>query len=137
MISSTTNSLASFRALVLLRRYSSRAKQYGKKTFSSSSPDTDTTVNYASKHKGPIVNQLWTARLKAKEKAANEFIDMDRPRSPSESVTKFTYDFKKDKFLAERYKNPFGHLRFGKARSFPCCSPLLLQSVFYLINKRF
>jgi acyl-coenzyme A thioesterase 9 len=116
MISSTRNSLIGAR--VFLHRCQPRAQQRELgiclRLFSSSS--TDAAVNYTSdfKIKGPIVAQLWTARLEAKQKAATETIDMDRPRSPSESVTKFTYNFKEDGFLAERYRNPFGHLRFGK-----------------------
>jgi len=71
---------------------------------------------YASKHKGPIVDQLWTLRLQAKQKAAAspDPIDMKRPRPPSESMTKITYDFESDDFLKEQYRNPFGGLRFGK-----------------------
>uniref|UniRef100_A0A7S1YY04 HotDog ACOT-type domain-containing protein n=2 Tax=Ditylum brightwellii TaxID=49249 RepID=A0A7S1YY04_9STRA len=71
---------------------------------------------YASKHKGPIVDQLWTLRLQAKQKAAAspDPIDMKRPRPPSESMTKITYDFESDDFLKEQYCNPFGGLRFGK-----------------------
>ena len=92
------------------------------RAFSSSPPSGDdaTTntppVNFASEHKGPIVNQLWTSRLEAKRKAAavSETIDMDRLRSPSESMTEITYAFSTDEFLKERYRNPFGHLRFGK-----------------------
>ena len=90
-------------------------------SFSSSSSGDDTAVNsfppvkHASKFKGPIVNQLWDLRLEAKRKAAaSGAIDMDRPRPPSESITKINYDFKDDEFLMERYRNPFGHLRFGK-----------------------
>ena len=71
-------------------------------------------VKHASKFKGPIVNQLWDLRLEAKQKAASKTIDMERPRPPSESMTKITYDFQDDEFLMERYRNPFGHLRFGK-----------------------
>ena len=79
-----------------------------------SSIDDLPPVKHASKFKGPIVAQLWDLRLKAKQKAASETIDMDRPRPPSESMTKINYDFKDDEFLMERYRNPFGHLRFGK-----------------------
>eukprot|EP00536_Pseudo-nitzschia_multiseries_P019482 jgi/Psemu1/321391/estExt_fgenesh1_pm.C_50940001 len=70
----------------------------------------------ASKFKGPIVNQLWDLRLEAKRKAAasGESIDMVRPRPPCESMTKIDYDFENNEFLMERYRNPFGHLRFGK-----------------------
>ena len=73
-------------------------------------------VKHASKFKGPIVNQLWDLRQDAKEKASasSSTIDMDRPRPPSESMTKISYDFADDEFLMERYRNPFGHLRFGK-----------------------
>lgn len=71
-------------------------------------------VKHASKFKGPIVNQLWDIRKIAKEKAASMTIDMDRPRPPGESMTKIAYDFENDEFLMEGYRNPFGHLRFGK-----------------------
>ncbi len=89
--------------------------QMAKRTFSSSlSTDELPPVKHASKFKGPIVNQLWDLRLEAKQKAATQTIDMERPRPPAESMTKITYDFKDDEFLMERYRNPFGHLRFGK-----------------------
>jgi acyl-coenzyme A thioesterase 9 len=93
---------------------------------SSSSSVNDATAEYllpppvkhASKFKGPIVNQLWDLRNEAKQKAAvssrNRTIDMDRPRPPCESMTKISYEFEDDEFLMERYRNPFGHLRFGK-----------------------
>lgn len=92
--------------------------------FSSSTPSDGSTsehfepppVKHASKFKGPIVNQLWDLRLEAKQKASasSGTIDMDRPRPPHESMTKITYAFDEDEFLMERYRNPFGHLRFGK-----------------------
>ena len=55
-------------------------------------------------------------RIEAKQKAAanNTSIDMNRPRSPGESTTQIDYDFERDDFLRERYRNPFGHLRFGR-----------------------
>ena len=78
------------------------------------SVDSLPPVKHASKFKGPLVNQLWDMRLEAKRQAAaSGAIDMDRPRPPSESITKIDYDFKGDEFLMERYRNPFGHLRFG------------------------
>lgn len=84
-----------------------------RRAFASSVEDLP-PVKHASKFKGPIVNQLWDLRLEAKQKAASKTIDMERARPPSESMTKITYDFQDDEFLMERYRNPFGHLRFGK-----------------------
>ena len=101
-------------------------RQYSLSTTSLASSDTSTAsesnyyrpppVKHASKFKGPIVNQLWDLRQKAKEKASSSDspIDMVRPRPPGESMTKIGYDFEDDEFLMERYRNPFGHLRFGK-----------------------
>ena len=89
--------------------------QMAKRAFSSSLSSNELPpVKHASKFKGPIVNQLWDLRLEAKQKAATQTIDMERPRPPAESMTKITYDFQDDEFLMERYRNPFGHLRFGK-----------------------
>ena len=89
---------------------------------SSSSADAGTApgklqpVKHASKFKGPIVNQLWDLRLAAKQRVreSGSPVDIDRPRPPSESMTKIVYNFEDDDFLRERYRNPFGHLRFGK-----------------------
>mmetsp|Transcript_6414 Transcript_6414/g.15879 ORF Transcript_6414/g.15879 Transcript_6414/m.15879 type:complete len:469 (-) Transcript_6414:176-1582(-) len=74
-------------------------------------------VKHASKFKGPIVNQLWDLRQAAKREATESgraAVDADRPRPPSESTTKIVYGFEDDDFLRERYRNPFGTLRFGK-----------------------
>lgn len=73
-----------------------------------------TNSSYISQLKGPIVNRLWTARAAAKLAVEGLQIDMERPRPPSESVTKISYDFSKDEFLREAYRNPWGQMRFGK-----------------------
>ncbi|KAG7358631.1 acyl-CoA hydrolase [Nitzschia inconspicua] len=89
----------------------------------STTPSDRTTTNsnekssnrqYASRLKGPIVNQLWTQRELAKEAVRNSIIDMERPRPPSESITTISYPFSTDEFLKEQYRNPFGQMRFGK-----------------------
>jgi len=106
----------------LQKRAQQRELYISRRTFSSSDGETAfdksqlPPVKHASKFKGPIVNQLWDLRLEAKQKAAtsSEAVDMDRPRPPCESMTKIDYDFEDDEFLMERYRNPFGHLRFGK-----------------------
>lgn len=73
---------------------------------------------FVSQLKGPIVNQLWTARQDAKNAVLKMFpdgnVDMKRPRSPSESNTKICYPFETDTLLKEEYRNPFGQVRFGK-----------------------
>lgn len=77
-------------------------------------PGAGADPSYVSQLKGPIVNRLWTARAAAKRAVEGVEIDMDRPRPPSESVTKISYDFSRDEFLREAYRNPFGQMRFGK-----------------------
>lgn len=108
----------------LLWRYCSK-NHYARcctRIFSSSGGDNSSSkidlsaVEYASEFKGPIVNQLWTARQEEKRKATAQLdeINFEDARVPADSVTKIKYNFSSDKFLRERYRNPFGLMRFGK-----------------------
>lgn len=108
----------------LLWRYCSK-NHYARcctRIFSSSGGDNSSNkidlpaVEYASEFKGPIVNQLWTARQEEKRKATAQLeeINFEDVRVPADSVTKIKYNFSSDKFLRERYRNPFGLMRFGK-----------------------
>lgn len=98
------------------------ARRAGRTLFLSTSAAANGPPNgnnqFVSQLKGPIVNQLWTARQQAKEavlaQAKGGAIDMERPRPPSESNTKVCYPFSSDEFLKEAYRNPFGQVRFGK-----------------------
>lgn len=82
---------------------------------SSSSSDTPKDeLRFVSHLKNPIVHQLWTARHSAKEAAASKNVDNEIPRTPAQSETSISYPFSTDEFLRETYRNPWGHMRFGK-----------------------
>jgi acyl-coenzyme A thioesterase 9 len=93
---------------------SSSPRSLSTKTSDPSASKVATNSSYISRLKGPIVNRLWTARAAAKLAVEGVHIDMDRPRPPSESVTRISYDFSKDELLREAYRNPWGQMRFGK-----------------------
>ena len=92
-------------------------------------------------NKSPIVQKLWKTRDEAKRrvmgnltlgdgeysevsKAAAELMDEGRQggyqppakagKHPCESEVGIMYEFSKDQFLLETYRNPYGEMRFGK-----------------------
>jgi acyl-coenzyme A thioesterase 9 len=105
-----------------IRLFSSEQKQQQEESTTTTTTPTTTTASspattssqYVSQLKGPIVNRLWTARAQAKEAVRDTTIDMEKPRPPSQSITKISYPFSTDEFLKEQYRNPFGQMRFGK-----------------------
>jgi acyl-coenzyme A thioesterase 9 len=80
--------------------------------------------------KNPIVNQLWTARVAAKERQTKKTTGAETTttsattstttttipagKTPSESHVEITYPFTTDQLLLETYRNPWGKMRFGR-----------------------
>lgn len=74
----------------------------------------DSSLQYVSHFKSPIVQKLWEARQKAKAEASKAAVVMKSFRVPSQSRTSISYPFSTDELLKESYRNPWGQLRFGK-----------------------
>lgn len=69
--------------------------------------------------KNPIVHQLWTARVSAKERQRNKTATTSLSTSksgptPADSRVEISYPFTTDSLLQESYRNPWGQMRLGK-----------------------
>jgi acyl-coenzyme A thioesterase 9 len=107
--------------------------QQQQRSFSSSKEEQELKKKNAelavSFFKNPIVNQLWTARMRAKERQSKRITEATTAttttttpatsatpagKTPSESHVEITYPFTTDQLLLETYRNPWGKMRFGR-----------------------
>eukprot|EP00934_Nitzschia_sp_Nitz4_P009268 Nitzschia sp. Nitz4//scaffold337_size18511//15760//17064//NITZ4_008784-RA/size18511-processed-gene-0.4-mRNA-1//1//CDS//3329548322//9258//frame0 len=110
-------SFSPIKALTPYRSLNAAMKRDFRRSFSSKGNQSNKgELEFVSRLKTPIVNQLWMARGAAKANAEEQgnYLDVHSPRTPAQSETKVSYPFSSDEFLKETYKNPWGQIRFGK-----------------------
>jgi acyl-coenzyme A thioesterase 9 len=110
--------------------------QQQQRSFASSKEDQELKKKNAalavSLFKNPIVHQLWTARLSAKERQRNTntpgtvagaestttsstaSLPTAAGNTPADSRVEISYPFTTDQLLLESYRNPWGQMRLGK-----------------------
>ena len=94
---------------------------FSKKSEAASSPSTVDYPDAAYISKNPIVQQLWSARQKAKQRvgrgkdlSVNSTLATAPGKPPSASKVSVSYPFSKDTMLLETYRNPWGQIRLGR-----------------------
>lgn len=70
----------------------------------------------AGMHQSPIVDQLWSRRVKRSAASAEPLQRVLTPKRPEDSANSVTYEFSnpEKKWLVEKYRNPMGLVRPGR-----------------------